>query len=137
MHTRLKLPELFVSLYNWYPMPPTVHKVLMHGSQFIRRAIVPIGQLSEEAQEARDKGYRRFREHHTKNRSRTETTTDLIHLLLVSSDPKITSLRQVRTTKPTEMHPDALALLEVSEEASCEEEGDNDDIDDSSSESEE
>ena len=39
-------------------MPPTVHKMLIHGGEIIRRALVPIGWLSEEAQEARNKDYR-------------------------------------------------------------------------------
>jgi len=31
-------------------MPPSVHKILIHGSLAIKYALVPIGQLSEEAQ---------------------------------------------------------------------------------------
>lgn len=42
--------ELYVQLYNWYRMPPSVHKILIHGSLIIKNALVPIGQLSEEAQ---------------------------------------------------------------------------------------
>ncbi|KAJ8882122.1 hypothetical protein PR048_018610 [Dryococelus australis] len=37
---------------NWYYMPPSVHKVLIHGRNVIKHAIVPIGLLSEEALEA-------------------------------------------------------------------------------------
>lgn len=35
--------------------PTIIHKVLIHEAQVIRHAIVPIGQLSEEAAEARIK----------------------------------------------------------------------------------
>jgi hypothetical protein len=41
--------ELYVKLYGWYPMTPTLHKVLIHGPAIIENAMLPIGQLSEEA----------------------------------------------------------------------------------------
>src|SRR5258705_6064834 len=42
--------RLCVSKYPWYPMPSSVQKVLVHGSTIISKALLPIGQLSEEAQ---------------------------------------------------------------------------------------
>ena len=54
--------RLFVSLYGWYYMPASVHKILLHGSEIISAALLPIGQLSEEAQEARNKDLKKFRE---------------------------------------------------------------------------
>jgi hypothetical protein len=47
--------KLFVSLYAWYRMPASVHKVLIHGSAIVSADLLPIGQLSEEAQEAGNK----------------------------------------------------------------------------------
>lgn len=44
--------QLFVSKYKWYNMSTTVHKVLIHGPNIIEASIMPIGQLSEEAQES-------------------------------------------------------------------------------------
>ena len=35
-------------------MPTTVHKILIHGPE-VEKCILPIGQLSEEASEARNK----------------------------------------------------------------------------------
>jgi hypothetical protein len=55
--------KLFVSLYAWYKMPACVHKVLIHGSVIVSAALLPIGQLSEEAQEARKKDIKKIREH--------------------------------------------------------------------------
>ncbi|CAI6353622.1 unnamed protein product [Macrosiphum euphorbiae] len=49
-----KTAERYISLYKWYYMPSSVHKLLFHGADIIKHAIVPIGQLSEEAQEARN-----------------------------------------------------------------------------------
>lgn len=39
----------FVEIYPWYYMPASVHKVLLHGTEIISKALLPIGQLSEEA----------------------------------------------------------------------------------------
>ncbi|GBO35162.1 hypothetical protein AVEN_22426-1, partial [Araneus ventricosus] len=50
--------ELYVQLYPWYLMSPTMHKILIHGPIVIENAILPIGQLSEEAAEARSKHFR-------------------------------------------------------------------------------
>lgn len=38
--------RLYVNLYEWHPMTPTVHKILMHGPTIIQHAILPIGQLN-------------------------------------------------------------------------------------------
>ena len=52
--------KLFVSLYAWYYMPARLHKVLIHGSAIVSAALLPIGQLSEEAQEARNKDIKKI-----------------------------------------------------------------------------
>lgn len=53
-----------------------------------------MGQLLEEAQEARHKDCRRFRGNHSRKSSRENTMTDLIHMLLITSDPAITKHRE-------------------------------------------
>lgn len=88
--------ELYIDLYGWYYMPPTVHKILIHGSEIIKHAIIPIGQMSEEAQEARNKDFRHFRERNTRKISRKATNEDLLHQLLISSDPYISSLQKTK-----------------------------------------
>lgn len=37
--------KMFVSLYPWYYMPASVHKVLLHGAAVIRFAPLPIGKF--------------------------------------------------------------------------------------------
>ncbi|KAF2886283.1 hypothetical protein ILUMI_19890 [Ignelater luminosus] len=49
--------ELFVKRYGWYRMPVNFHKILVHRSQVIKSLLLPIGMLSEEAQEASNKNY--------------------------------------------------------------------------------
>lgn len=89
-----KTAEQYILLYNWYYMPTTVHKLLIHGADIIAsNAIVPIGSLSEEASEARNKDFRKFREHHSRKSSRVCCNQDILNLLLLTSDPLISSVR--------------------------------------------
>lgn len=86
--------ERYVSLYNWYYMSATVHKLLLHGADIVTcNAIIPIGKLSEEASEARNKDFRRFREHNSRKKSRVSSNEDILNFLLLSSDPLISSMR--------------------------------------------
>lgn len=104
--------KLYVSLYNWFPMPVTVHKILIHGTDIIQNAILPIGQLSEEAQESRNKDLKAFRRGHTRKHSRLATMEDLFNLLLVSSDPVISSMtNNVRISHRRSLPHQVLELL--------------------------
>ena len=42
--------QLYVEKYEWYPMPASVHTILIHGHRIIDCAPLPIGKLSEDAQ---------------------------------------------------------------------------------------
>lgn len=106
-----KTAELYVELYYWYYMPSSLHKPLMHGYKIIKSQIVPIGQLSEEAQEAKNKDFKRWRENNTRKTSRVDTNTDLIHYLLVSADLYISSLRKEFPKSQKPLLPEATALL--------------------------
>lgn len=89
--------KMFVEKYPWYPMPPTVHKVLIHGSIIVEKALLPIGQLSEEAQEASsNKVFKKYREGYSRKCSRQKTNEDIIHGLLISSDPIISCMQQTQ-----------------------------------------
>lgn len=101
--------------YPWYYLPASIHKILIHGAQVIDAAILPIGQLSEEAQEARNKDLKYYREKHTRKMSREATMTDLLNALLVSSDPIITSMRPMPRKSSLRISKDALDLLEEPE----------------------
>lgn len=35
--------KLFISLYPWYYMPSSVHKILIHGADVINAALLPMG----------------------------------------------------------------------------------------------
>lgn len=103
--------ELYLKLYPWYFMPVTVHKILVHSPDVIKTCILLIGQLSEEAQEARNKDLRRFREGHTRKNSRICTNEDLLKMLLITSDPVISSLRSLAPRKKGSLSQEVLSML--------------------------
>jgi hypothetical protein len=105
--------KLFVSLYAWYYMPASVHKVLIHGSAIVSAALLPIGQLSEEAQETRNKDIKKFREHYTRKLSRESTNLDLMRRLMLRSDAVISSLRELPKKSRGSLPSAALVLLEA------------------------
>uniref|UniRef100_A0A2S2QGT6 Uncharacterized protein n=1 Tax=Sipha flava TaxID=143950 RepID=A0A2S2QGT6_9HEMI len=82
-------------------MPSSVHKILLHDSLVISTALLSIGQMSEEAQEARNKNLKNIRENYCRKCSRVETNEVLLHgfITLVSSDPVISSLRMLPPKK--------------------------------------
>lgn len=104
--------KLYVDLYNWFYMPASVHKVLAHGAAIIENlGIVPIGKLSEEAAEARNKDFRRYREHHSRKFCRKATNEDILNNLLISSDPHISKIRHKLVRKHKSLSEEAKSLL--------------------------
>lgn len=87
--------KIYVNIYGWYPMSPTVHKILIHGSTIIDKAILPIGQLSKEASEVRNKYLRQYREQFSRKFSRVQCNTDILNRLLLNSDPYFSNMRRM------------------------------------------
>jgi len=107
--------KLYIEYYNWYYMPASVHKILLHDADVIKHSLLPIGQLSEETSEARNKHYRSFQEHFTRKTSRIDTNIDLLHHLIVTSDPVISSIRPNPFKKMVPISPEVLTLLTSSD----------------------
>lgn len=110
--------QLYVRLYSWYynNMPATVHKILFHGAEVIKCALLPIGHLSEEAAEARNRDFKRYREVRSRKCNREFANEDILNNLLISSDSDISNLRPIRNKRNfTNLQLEALSLLEVSE----------------------
>ena len=84
---------LYHELYSWYPMCPSMHRVLVHGHEFIREVTAPIGlsigYTSEEPLESTNRLLKYFRLHRTRKDSRTHTMTDWINRLMDTSDPRL------------------------------------------------
>lgn len=111
----LETAHRLITLYPWYYLPASVHKILIHGAEIIKNFVIPIGQLSEEAQESLNKVIRYTREHHSRKISRIATNRDVFHRLLEYSDPYISSKRSLSRKPEVELLPDAQALLEYDE----------------------
>ena len=107
----LQIAERYVRLYKWYPMPTSVHIVLIHGYAAIDALALPIGQLSEDAQEARNKDIKKYREKHARKCSREKTMEDVFKRLLVSSDPLISSYQKMRPKTSDPLSSKVLKLL--------------------------
>ncbi|GBN05153.1 hypothetical protein AVEN_182359-1 [Araneus ventricosus] len=106
--------DIYLRKYSWYPMPVSLHKILFHGRNIIEACILPIGLYSEEAQEARNKHNRQYRKLFTRKTFRISTNTDLLHRLLITSDPYIASLRAAPKSIKQKMDREMKKLLELS-----------------------
>ena len=71
----------------WYPMPPSLHRVLYHGRAIIEACPVPFGMTSEEGSESNNKFARDFEANHARKSSNENTFMDVFHRLLDKSDP--------------------------------------------------
>lgn len=101
----------YVKLYNWYYMPTSVHKLLIHGPEIVRSALLPIGQMSEEAQESCNKYFRKYRENFARKNFRQKTMEDVFNRFLISSDPYISSCRKLPTKRLKSLSTEVISLL--------------------------
>lgn len=104
--------KMYVELYGWHPMTPTLHKILVHGATVIKHAILPIGQLSEEAAEARNKHLLSYRQDFARKFSRVQCNKDVLNRLLLTSDPYLTCMRKRQHKKSEPFSTETLDLLE-------------------------
>ena len=134
----LETAKLCVQNYGWYKMSASVHKLLIHSSDIIASLPLPVGQLSEDVLEASQKDYKNMRLFHSRKTSRVDTNTDIIHWMLINSDPLITSKRQKPTKSRKVFNEDVLSMITVPEflknictESDSDDESDNADLTDS------
>ncbi|GFV71004.1 dna-mediated transposase [Trichonephila clavipes] len=95
----LTTAELYVALCPCSNKPQSLHKALIHGGLLVNGSILHIGQMSEEAIEARNKDSTYFREHHSRKLNSKKSMEDMIQMLIVSKDPYIASLRKNKRRK--------------------------------------
>ena len=96
---------------GWYSLPPTLHRVLVHGKDIIEATPIAIGATSEEGSEANAKFARKFLKHHTRKSSHSNTMFDLFHRLLDISDPFVVAQSFVANEKKVRNTPADMALL--------------------------
>lgn len=110
------LADRYVKAYPWFYMPATLHKILIHGEQIISRSALPMGMLSEQAGESRNKLYRQDREMHARKTSRKENLLDVFNRAMDSSDPFISELSMSQRREKSKKLPlpsAAIALLQA------------------------
>lgn len=101
--------KLYIDLYGWYPMTPTMHNILTDGATIVEHAILPIGQLSEEAAEARNKHFRVYRQNFSRKFSREYCNKDVLNRY--NSDHYLSSTRKRPPKKSTPYSSETLELL--------------------------
>lgn len=106
----VKLARMIVKKYGYY-MPTLVHKLLIHGPEIIQDSVLPIDQMSEDAQEACNKFYSIYRLSFARKNYRQKTMEDVFKRFLVASDPYITSCRKLPAKQLKSLSPDAINLL--------------------------
>lgn len=108
--------KLYVSLYKWFPMPQSIHKMLIHSRDILLSSDLPVGVLAEDASESCNKLYRRNREFHARKCDRVSNLTDLFNRSLDYSDPLIASYNQHHRQyiyKRKCIPPEVLHLLQI------------------------
>ena len=99
----------------WYPLPPTLHRILYHGKDVIDACPVPIGWTSEECSEANNKFARDFESNHSRKTSNEDSFLDLFHRLMDISDPVFVA-SSFKEKQPSNLTPDMLKLVHHSKE---------------------
>ena len=88
------------------------HKILIHRAEVIKHALVPIGELSKEAAEAKNKEKTVWAATY-KNISRTATNTYILNKLFLTSDPCISEGLNLPTKKTSTLSQGVLNLLNI------------------------
>ncbi|OXA46867.1 hypothetical protein Fcan01_18208 [Folsomia candida] len=121
--------QYYLTLYQWFPMPASMHKILIHGKDIINSSIIPLGCLGEEGGESRNKMYKSDRLRHSRKISRTATMTDIFNRAMDTSDPLLSSLhldKRARYRKQLALPQEVLHMLECPSVPTTQEFGDDD-----------
>lgn len=108
--------QIYVKQYSWFPMPSTLHKILMHGAEIINTSVLPVGMLGEEGSEARNKHYKNYRRFHSRQHSREVNLYDIFYRAMDTSDPIIATVKlnsQINKRKQLSISQDVRDLLHI------------------------
>ncbi|XP_011858792.1 PREDICTED: uncharacterized protein LOC105556321 [Vollenhovia emeryi] len=125
--------SIFINAYPWFNMPASVHKILMHGADVIRNTVLPIGMMGEEASEARNKDYRKFRADRSRKHNRIVNMEDVFYRLMDTSDPLISNINldtRIHNVAKTLLPQEVRNLLMIPEEVKSDIDSDPDSSDD-------
>ena len=105
------MENMCITLYKWYKIPPSVYKVLFHGSDIIKSFNVGFCRLSEEQQEANNKIFRKARAANKGMYDRISTNLDIVLYQLIASDPVVSNLRIKEKKKQKPLSDEAENML--------------------------
>ena len=83
--------DLYHQECGWYPMVPTLHKVLEHGGDILRLfpPELTAGMMSEEPAEASNKDVKEFQRNHSFQGNYKQKNLDVFHRMCDRSDPAV------------------------------------------------
>lgn len=84
-----RISNVYAKDFSWARPSSAIHKVLAHGSDLIRVSPLPLGVLSEEGAESKNKDYRNDRLHHARKSGRKQNLSDVFHRSMETSDPLV------------------------------------------------
>lgn len=84
----------YITDYKLFPLTPTVHKILCHGPKIVQYFQMPIGDLSEEAQETRHKHFKSYMADSARTFSRITCHEDILNKFTLTTDPLINKYRK-------------------------------------------
>lgn len=109
----LQTAKYYVSLYVWFPMPPSIHKLLIHSKDIMLANNLPVGMLAEDSAEHCNKLYRHNRQFHARKQSRQFNLTDVFNRAMDSSDPMVASFNQQKRLNSRNRKPIPSEVLEL------------------------
>lgn len=83
---------IYMEHLSWFPITPTLHKVLCHGKDLVEHCPLPIGLTNEEPGECANGKMRLFRSGHSRRTSWKDGLADLFYRLMDNSDPLIRTI---------------------------------------------
>lgn len=110
------LAQKYVATYPWFFMPVTLHKILVHGKSIIEKSALPLGMLSEQAGESKNKNYRHDREKRARMTSREANLLDVFNRAMDSSDPILSDISMSRRQEKCKKLPLPAAAITLLEE---------------------
>lgn len=113
----LQLAKQIVCKYPWYNMPTLIHKLLIHGPEIIDSSLLPIGQMSEDAQESCNKFIKIYRRDFSRQNFRKKTMEDVFLRFFIASDPYVSSCRKLPAKPLKSLSPEVLSLLSSPKES--------------------
>ena len=109
------IKDCYLESCAWYNLSPTLHKILVHGSQVIQLFpdTITSGMLSEEPGEASNKTLKHFQAHHARQDSAENRNLSVFHRMMDRSDPQIVHhfTNRQKTGKAAEVFPKAVLDL--------------------------